>query len=110
MGAIRSILGPSTLALTFVTAMAANSIAEEVKGDPEYGEYLSSECVSCHATGKHTPGIPSIAGMDASGMVALLKAYKAKELDNATMQTIAARLDDEQMAALAVYYAKLQAQ
>jgi cytochrome c len=83
---------------------------DEVKGDIEYGEYLSAECVACHQTQGHNQGIPQIAGMNASGMVSILSAYKSKELNNATMQTIAARLDDEQMAALAVYYASLPAE
>ena len=82
--------------------------AEEIKGDPEYGKYLSSECVTCHNTTQNNAGIPKIAGLSAEGMLALLKAYKNKELDNVTMQTIAASLDDEQMAAIAVYYASLK--
>jgi cytochrome c len=94
-----------------MTALPLPVAAEDqVTGDIEYGEYLSSECVACHQTKGHNPGIPQIAGMNATGMVAILKAYKAKELENATMQTIAARLDDEQMAALAVFYASLPAE
>jgi cytochrome c len=99
------------LVALITTALPLPVAAEDqVKGDIEYGEYLSSECVACHQTKGHNPGIPQIAGMNATGMVAILKAYKAKELENATMQTIAARLDDEQMAALAVFYASLPAE
>ena len=84
--------------------------ADEVTGDIEYGEHLAAECVACHATTGHNPGIPQIAGMHASGMVSILQAYRDKQLENVTMQTIAARLDDEQIAALAVYYASLKAE
>lgn len=100
---VRRVAIPAVFAMLVLPAGAE----EQVKGDPEYGQYLSSECVSCHADKGHNQGIPQIAGMNASGMVAILKAYKNKELDNVTMQTIAARLDDEQMAALAVYYESL---
>ncbi len=95
-------------AMTF--GLCGSVAAEEVTGDIEYGEYLAAECVTCHATKGHNPGIPQIAGMNAGGMVAILKSYREKHLDNPTMQTIAARLDDEQMAALAVYYASLKAE
>jgi cytochrome c len=97
------------LAACLLAAASAGAHAEEVTGDIEYGQYLSSECVACHADSGHNPGIPQIAGMDAAGMVSILTAYKNKELVNPTMQTIAGRLDDEQMAALAVYYASLKA-
>jgi cytochrome c len=92
----------ATLAVGAVTVSA-----EEVEGDVEYGQYLAAECTSCH-TGNHTDsGIPNISGLSADGMLLMLRAYKNKELENPTMQTIAARLDEEQMAALAAYYATL---
>ena len=31
-----------------------------MKGDPEYGEYLSSECTTCHQADGDDDGIPSI--------------------------------------------------
>jgi cytochrome c len=87
---------------------AAVAHAQDTKGDPEYGEYLSSECVTCHNNTQDHTGIPRIAGLPAEGMIILLKAYKNKELSNETMQTIAASLDDEQMAAIAAYYESLK--
>jgi cytochrome c len=35
----------------------------------------------------------------------VIRAYKEKRLDNAVMQTIATRLNDEEIAALAAYFA-----
>ncbi|MCF6320371.1 MAG: hypothetical protein L3J32_01190 [Rhizobiaceae bacterium] len=78
-----------------------------VKGDFEYGEYLAAECVTCHsATGKDK-GIPPITGWDAEGFISVMNAYKIKDLENPAMQLIAARLDEEQMASLALYFATL---
>ena len=53
-------------------------------------------------------GIPNISGMDADSFVYILQSYrKSKELENNVMQLVASRLDDEQIASLAVYFASL---
>ena len=81
----------------------------QIAGDVEYGEYLSSECVSCHLLSGETEGIPSITGWDPEGFVAVVNAYKNKELENRAMQTIAGRLDDEMIGSLAQYFGSLPA-
>ncbi len=78
-------------------------------GDREYGEYLSSECVTCHQANATKGNIPSIQGYDEEGFQQIMKLYRAKELENPTMQTIAGRLTDEDIAALAAYYSALPA-
>lgn len=87
--------------------IAPSAFAE---GDAEYGEYLSAECVTCHQASGADEGIPSITGWDPEAFIAVLQSYKNKERDNTAMQTIAARLDDEQMAALAAYFHALDDQ
>ena len=77
------------------------------QGDIEYGEYLSAECVTCHQSKDVDAKIPVINGMDAEGFVALMEAYRDEELDNPTMRTIAKRLTDEDIAALAAYFSSL---
>ena len=86
--------------LAFVSA----AIAE---GDPEYGQYLSSECVTCHQAGA-AGSIPPIKGMNEQSFISLMKLYRSKELENPTMQTVAGRLSDEDIAALAAYYSALE--
>ena len=49
--------------------------------------------------------IPSIEGWDEATFVTVMQSFRRKERDNVAMQTIAAALDDEQMAALAAYFA-----
>lgn len=79
-------------------------------GDRELGQYLSSECVTCHkAAGKVDGGVPPIAGWAADQFIAVMNSYKAKERDNAVMQTIAGRLKDDDIAALAAYFGGLPA-
>ena len=76
--------------------------------DADYGEHLSGECVTCHHKGGLNRGIPSINGQDAEVFIALMLAYKAKEMENPVMQMIAGRLDDNQIASLALYFSKLK--
>ena len=85
------------------------SIAEDLlqKADIAYGEYLAGECVTCHSADGADRGIPSIIGLDAEGFAYIMHSYRKKELDNKVMQLVAGRLDDEQIASLAVYFSSL---
>ena len=76
-------------------------------GDIEFGEYLGAECAACHHQAGISKGIPAINGMDAEVFVALMLAYRSKEMANPVMQMIAGRLDDEQIGSLALYFSKL---
>ena len=77
-------------------------------GDIEYGEYLGAECATCHLQTGASEGIPIINGMDAEVFVALMLAYRSKEMENPVMQMIAGRLDDEQIGSLALYFSQLE--
>ena len=77
-------------------------------GDIDYGQYLGAECSSCHHQSGASEGIPSIHGMDAEVFVALMLAYRAKDMENQVMQMIAGRLDDEQIGSLALYFSQLE--
>jgi len=76
-------------------------------GDIEYGQYLAAECVTCHSATGADNGIPPITGWIVQSFVSVVNAYKSKELENPAMQTIANRLDDEQISSLALYFASL---
>ncbi|MEZ5856027.1 MAG: c-type cytochrome [Hyphomicrobiaceae bacterium] len=96
-----------------VTAFALSGIVEiasaaEPAGDPAYGEYLSSACISCHRLDGADKGIPSIIGWPTDQFVAVLKSYKDKHRDNQVMQAITERLSEDEMAALAAYYASIK--
>ncbi|MGI9513349.1 MAG: c-type cytochrome [Anderseniella sp.] len=84
------------------------TVTASAEGDPEYGQYLSSECVTCHQSSV-AGTIPPIAGMNEEGFISLMKLYRSKQLDNPTMQTVAMRLSDDDIAALAAYFSALKA-
>ena len=88
------------------------SYAEDLlaQADIAYGEYLSGECVTCHRTNGADDGIPSIIGLDAEGFAYIMHAYRSKELENKVMQLVAGRLDNEQIASLAIYFASLSSE
>lgn len=79
-----------------------------LEGDAEYGEYLSSECTACHQSAGGDDGIPSIVLWPEEDFVVAMHAYKNKDRPNPVMQMMAGRLNDEEIAALAAYFATLE--
>jgi len=77
-------------------------------GDPEYGEYLSGECTTCHQSSGSDDGIPSITLWPEEDFVLAMHAYKNKQRNHPVMQMMAGRLGDEEIAALAAYFARLE--
>ncbi len=76
-----------------------------IQGDPEYGAYLSSECTTCHQVDGGDQGIPSIVFWPTEDFVIAMQAYKGQRRPHPVMQMIAGRLSDEEIAALAAYFA-----
>lgn len=79
-----------------------------IVGDTEYGEYLSSECKTCHKADGTDDGIPSITGWPTDIFVTVMHAYKVKARPHPVMQMMAGRLSDEEIASLAAYFAELE--
>lgn len=79
-----------------------------IKGDPEYGEYLASECTTCHQIDGANDGIPGITSWLAEDFVVAMHAYKSKLRPHPVMQMMAGRLSDEEIAALAAYFQGLE--
>ena len=79
-----------------------------VAGDKELGEYLSSQCTTCHQKSGRDRGIPPIVGWDVESFIAVMNSYKKKERENKVMQTIAGALSDEDIAGLAAYFATIE--
>ena len=93
-------------AMKAVTAsfLTAGGVTFSQASDVELGRYLSSECMACHGTARAT-AIPNIFGMTQSIFTDAVKAYRDKRRPNEVMQTVAGRLSDEDIAALAAYFA-----
>jgi len=94
------------LVLALAGMFYAQSATAEVS--LEYGEYLAAECTSCHLLSGKESNIPSIIDWDPESFIAVLTAYKNKELENKVMQNIATRLGDDEMASLALYFATIK--
>lgn len=100
---IRSTLQAAGLLLG---AVCSGHLAAQA-GDLTYGEYLASECVTCHQRSGQAHGIPAIVGWPQDQFVAVLNSYRWKERANPVMQTIAGKLSDEDIDALATYFETL---
>lgn len=86
--------------------LAAEILA--IEGDRAYGEYLASECTTCHrADGEHH-GIPSITNWPVSDFVVAMHSYKQRIRANEVMRMIAGRLSDDEIASLAAYFADIE--
>lgn len=75
-----------------------------IDGDPAYGEYLGGECATCHRRSAPAEGIPQISGMDEHHFVRAMVEYREGVRANEVMRTTAARLSDEEIAALAAHF------
>ncbi len=87
----------------FASAVSAEDLL--AGADIGYGEYLSGECVTCHSQNGTNSGIPAINGLDAEVFATVMHAYKVGDVEHPVMQMVAGRLDGEQIASLAVYFA-----
>ena len=83
------------------------SLVLKIDGDPAYGEYLSTECVTCHQASGHADGIPSIVGLPRDYFIRALLAYQSNIRDNEVMKLITSSMGNEEMAALAAYFGSL---
>ena len=73
-----------------------------------YGKHLSQECTTCHRRDGTDKGIPSIIGLKEDFFVATMKFYQTGARTNQTMNSVAQALNEEQLQALAAYFATLK--
>ncbi|MCX7560394.1 c-type cytochrome [Sulfitobacter sp. F26204] len=103
---------PSDIPEAAPTATATNHDLDPailaIQGDPEYGEYLASECLTCHQSSGANDGIPGISGWPTEEFVVAMHAYKRKLRPHPVMQMMAGRLSEEEIAALAAYFEDLE--
>lgn len=86
--------------------LGATAVA--MTGDPDYGQYLSGECTTCHQLNKADSEIPNIVGWPKENFIDVMYRYKGGLRTNPVMETVAGRLGDEEMAALAAYFGSLE--
>ena len=102
---IRFFISVFTAGLSCINAASAEDLL--AGADVGYGEYLSGECVTCHSQKGVGRGLPVINGLDAEVFATVRHAYKVGDMEHPVMQMVARRLDNEQIASLAVYFASL---
>jgi cytochrome c553 len=73
--------------------------------DLEFGQYLATECLTCHRNPTAGGAIPNIFGMEEPKFTALIEAFRDKKRPNPVMQSVAGRLKDDEIKALAHYFA-----
>ena len=97
----RSWAGPIALA-----GLASLASADEAKLKA-YGKHLAQECASCHRIDGIDNGIPSIVGWPADTFRATIKSYRDGTRANPVMVSVASSLNDQQIDALATFFATL---
>jgi len=106
----RAGLVPASLQMSLLISLLAVGIAAvaavtaRAGGDIELGRYLASECLTCHRARVGGAAIPDLTKIPRDRLVGLVQAYRGKRLANPVMQTIAGRLSDEDIEALALYF------
>lgn len=75
-------------------------------GDVAYGEYLSGDCTAWHKP-DGAVGIPPIVGWYPEDFALAMQDFRDGTRKHQIMEMMASRLDDDQIAALAAYFASL---
>lgn len=83
------------------------SAAMALEGDLDYGEYLSTECVTCHQPSGASDGIPAIVGWPKEDFIRALFEYKTNVRANPVMKLVTGNLGDEEIASLAAYFGQI---
>ena len=74
--------------------------------DPLTVRSWAAGCANCHGTnGQAQPGMAALAGVPAAATVAKMQAYKSGALPATLMHQIAKGYSDEQIQAIAAYFA-----
>lgn len=105
-GAVLSL--PSGARLAVATALMPLICAPEPlgaqAGDIAFGEYLAGDCTSCHSP-DGALGIPPITGWQPEDFVQTMQDFRDGTRQNEVMEMMAGRLSDDEIAALAAYFA-----
>ena len=87
-------------------ALLASAGAHAQAVDPLQARSWAASCASCHGTvGQAQPGMPSLAGQSKDELVRKMQDYKAGRLPATLMHQLAKGYTDEQIEAIAAYFA-----
>jgi cytochrome c553 len=69
------------------------------------GAQLAATCAACHSRDNHDRGIPAIVGLSEERLAAAMQAFKSGERSSQIMHAVALSLSNEDISALARYFA-----
>ena len=90
------------------TGDAALDALLAVEGDVGYGAYLAGECTGCHASLDQATELPSLNTLPDDYIREQMHAYRTGAREHPVMNMIAARLSDEEIAALGAYLSTVE--
>lgn len=99
------------LLLLAAAALPLVATAQDKKAAPDVGAAPVSMCIGCHSIPGYQASfpqvykVPKIGGQSPQYIEAALKAYRQGERSHPTMTGVAKGLTDEQISAVAAYYA-----
>lgn len=92
--------------LVAIAWLAAGAGAHAQAIDPLQARSLAASCASCHGTlGQAQPGMASLAGQSKDDLVRKMQDYKNGRLPATLMHQLAKGYTDEQIEAIAAYFA-----
>jgi sulfide dehydrogenase cytochrome subunit len=95
-------MGKVCLASAFLLAGIATAQASNLN----QARYIAANCANCHGTnGNSVGGVESLAGYDRDKFISVMKAFKSGEKPATIMHQISQGYSDEQVAALAEFFA-----
>ena len=74
-----------------------------LEGDAAYGAYLAGECTGCHASLDQATELPSLEALPDAYIREQLHLYRTGAREHQVMNMLAARLGDEEIAALGAH-------
>ena len=99
------LLGVALAAPLVMAAAPAPVSADELVED---GEYLSSQCSTCHRLDAYEGAIPPLGHLPRDYFIVAMREYKSGRRSNPAMVSVANALSDEEIEALAVYYTRIR--
>jgi cytochrome c553 len=99
-----------TLLIAGIVALLATVGVAQAAGDAQAGKAKTDACVACQgANGEGVKPNPVLAGRSEDELVQALNEYKSGKRSNAVMKALAKKLNDQDVANVAAYYASLKA-
>ena len=96
--------------LVVTLALGVVSVARAQQADPNLGRNLAAACASCHGTnGVSRASMPALAGRDPGELTRLMQDFRSGKRPATVMQQIARGYSDEQVAAIAAFFAAQKA-